>query len=95
MLCNLTHMNRTSLNKIYKERTGKTVIDDYLIYYRLRIARELLNYTSLTLDEIAHSMGFVYDTYLIRQFTVKMGETPTEYRKNYRNKLDINTSPQI
>jgi AraC-like DNA-binding protein len=94
MLCNLTHMNRTSLNKIYKERTGKTVID-YLICYRLRIARELLNYTSLTLDEIAHSTGFVYDTYLIRQFTVKMGETPTEYRKNYRNKLDTNTSPQI
>ncbi|MCL2774531.1 MAG: AraC family transcriptional regulator [Oscillospiraceae bacterium] len=82
-MCELVHINRTSLGRLYKERTGQTVIE-YLLNYRLRVATELLAHTGLTVDEIARQSGFGYDTYLIRQFTAKKGETPTEYRQAAR-----------
>jgi len=88
MLCRQTHTNRTTLNKNFKERTGQTVIA-YLLDYRLRIARELLAHTGLTIDEIARAAGFIYDTYLIRQFAAKSGQTPTEYRQEARRKYGI------
>ena len=87
-LCREIHTNRTTLNKSFKERTGQTVIA-YLLGYRLRVATELLAHTGLTIDEIAQASGFVYDTYLIRQFTAKAGQTPTEYRQEARQKYSI------
>ena len=87
-LCRQVHTNRTTLNKSFKERTGQTVIA-YLLGYRLRVATELLVHTGLTIDEIARTSGFIYDTYLIRQFTGKMGQTPTEYRQEARQKYSI------
>ena len=87
-LCRQVHTNRTTLNKRFKERTGQTVIA-YLLSYRLRVATELLAHTGLTIDEIACATGFIYGTYLIRQFTVKTGQTPTEYRQEARRKYGI------
>ena len=88
ILCRQIHTNRTTLNKSFKERTGQTVIA-YLLNYRLRVATELLAHTGLTIDEIARASGFIYDTYLIRQFTDKTGQTPTEYRQEARQKYNI------
>lgn len=76
------HMNRTTLNKRFKARTGKTIIA-YLLEHRLKIACELLQHTNLRLIEVAASVGFHSDTYLIRQFTKHMGMTPTEYRRQW------------
>jgi len=87
-LCRHIHTNKTTLNKSFKERTGQTVIA-YLLGYRLRVATELLAHTGLTIDEIARASGFIYDTYLIRQFTNKTGQTPTEYRQEARQKYCI------
>lgn len=87
-MCELVHVNRTSLTRLYKERTGQSVIE-YLLNYRLRVATELLAHTGLTIDEIARQTGFGYDTYLIRQFTKKNGATPTEYRQAARIKYGI------
>lgn len=87
-LCFAAHRNRTTLNKAFKERTGQTAIE-YLLNYRLRLARELLAHTGLTIDEIAQATGFVYGTYLIRQFKSKMGQTPTQYRQDVREKHGI------
>lgn len=81
MLCNLAHMNRTSLNRKFKAQTGRTAMD-YLLSHRLKIACEALTHTNLSLSEIAEAVGFKYDTYLIRQFTAKMGVSPTEYRQS-------------
>lgn len=87
-LCSLTHINRTTLNKLFKQRTGQTIID-YLLTYRLRVAKELMAHTGLTLDEIARSTGFGYDTYLIRQFTNKTGMTPSQYGEEVRSRAKI------
>ena len=87
-LCKNLHTNRTTLNKSFKERTGQTVFA-YLLDYRLRVAHELLAHTSLTIGEVAHSIGFIYDTYLIKQFIAKTGKSPTEYRNETRKRNGI------
>ena len=79
-LCDLAHTNRTTLNRKFKEQVGMTSIG-YLIHYRIKIACEALSHTNLTLEEIADATGFRYVSYFIRQFSKKMGMSPTDYRE--------------
>ena len=81
-LCKLVHMNRTSLNRQFKAQVGCTAMG-YLLNHRIKIACETLSHTNLSIAEIAEAIGFNYDTYFIKQFTKKMNESPTEYRKRF------------
>ncbi len=80
LLCRLVHTNRTTLNRKFRERTGYSAME-YLLRHRLKLACESLVHTNLSLAELSEAIGFKYDTYFIRQFTAKMGMTPTEYRR--------------
>lgn len=82
-LCDLVHTNRTTLNRKFKEQVGMTSIG-YLLHYRIKIACEALSHTNLSIAEISEATGFQYDTYFIRQFTNKVGVTPTAYREGTR-----------
>lgn len=86
-LCELVHINRTSLNRKFKEQVGYTAME-YLLRYRIKIACDALSHTNLSLAEIAEAVGFQYDTYFIKQFTAKMGQSPTEYRRSYWEEKD-------
>jgi AraC-like DNA-binding protein len=81
LLTKVANLNRTSLNRKFKEQTGHTAME-YLLMYRLKIACDALSHTNLKLGEIAEAIGFKYDTYFIRQFSARMGVTPMEYRMN-------------
>lgn len=78
-LTHCAHLNRVSLNEMFKEQFGCTAMS-YLMRYRLQIAGDLLIHTDMSLNEIARSTGFEYDTYFIKQFTSKRGLSPTTYR---------------
>jgi len=80
-LCKLVCVNRTSLNRKFIARTRRSPID-YLLHHRLNIACELLTYTKLSVGRIAEATGFNYESYFIRQFTSKIGITPTQYRQS-------------
>jgi len=80
-LCKVAHLNRTSLNRKFKAQVGRTAMD-YVLSHRIKIATEALSHTKLSLSEISEAIGFKHDTYFIRQFTAKMGVSPTEYRRN-------------
>ena len=82
-LCTVAGTNPTTLNKRFKDALGQTAIS-YLVSYRVKIACKSLSHTNLTLAEIAEALGFKYDTYFIKLFSDKMGETPTEYRLRTR-----------
>ena len=83
-LTNCAHLNRISLNEMFQRRCGCTAMG-YLLSYRLKVAGDLLVHTDMTLDEVARSIGFQYDTYFIKQFTAKRGMSPTAFRNTYRN----------
>lgn len=78
-LSKLIHTNRTTLNRKFKAQIGYTAMG-YLLRHRLKLACESLVHTNLSLAEISEAVGFQYDTYFIKQFTAKMGMSPTEYR---------------
>jgi AraC-like DNA-binding protein len=82
-LTNCAHINRVSLNKMFQEICSCTAMG-YLLMHRLKVAGNLLTHTNMSLDEIARSTGFEYDTYFIKQFTAKRGISPTTFRNNSR-----------
>jgi AraC-like DNA-binding protein len=82
-LCTIVNLNRTSLNRRFKEKTGRTAMD-YLLHHRIKIACEALTHTNLKMTELAQACGFKYDTYFIKQFTKKMNLSPSDYRQNSR-----------
>lgn len=71
------------LNNIVKEETGKT-IHNYLIHYRLRIARTLLITTEYNIDQIAWMSGFSSTAYFIKTFRTNLGITPKKYRNVHK-----------
>jgi YesN/AraC family two-component response regulator len=81
----ITHsfLNRESLNKEFKKKYGCTAMK-YLLLYRIKISKELLTHTGLSLNEIAYSTGFSYDTYFIKQFKKIVQKNPSEYRNSTR-----------
>lgn len=81
-LCELVHINRTSLNRKFKEQVGFTAME-YLLRHRIKIACDALSHTNLSLAEITEAIGFKYDTYFIKQFSSKMSMSPTEYRQSF------------
>ena len=87
-LTQCAHLNRVSLNEMFHKRCNCTAMS-YLLSYRLKVAEELLTHTGMSLNEIARSTGFEYDTYFIKQFTTKQGMTPTSFR-NASRKLASN-----
>ena len=73
------------LSRLIKQETGKT-LHQYIIYYRLQIAKDYLITTQLDMSEIADLCGFCSSAYFAELFRQRTGMTPKEYRA-----LQLNT----
>jgi AraC-like DNA-binding protein len=79
-LCALVNVNRTTLLKSFKMITGMT-ISDFITGYRLNASLRSLEFTQLTIDEIAKEFGFNYASYFIRVFENEFHVSPSDYRQ--------------
>lgn len=70
----------TYFSALFKKETGET-LSNYIIRYRLDIAKHLLRETGLSISEIASSVGYPDIKYFSRLFKKYMNITPTEFRK--------------
>lgn len=71
--------------RIFKKVLGET-ISQYLTGYRIEHSTELLNNTSLSVNEIAYETGFCSASYYVQNFRNLTGKTPLRYRsENNRN----------
>ena len=70
------------VSRVMKECTKKT-LHEYLIDYRLHIAKTHLVTSSLNVTEIASLSGFASYTYFIKIFRERVGISPLKYRKRY------------
>ena len=68
------------LSRIIKQETGKT-LHQYIIYYRLSIAKNFLLTTNFDLEEIAWQSGFGSSAYFVKMFRESQGITPNKYRQ--------------
>ncbi|MBC8079030.1 MAG: response regulator [Gorillibacterium sp.] len=75
------HMSRGYFSNCFKQITG-IPFNDYMRKLRLDTARELLEHTSISVQEISESCGFLDDQYFRKVFKEETGKTPKEYREN-------------
>lgn len=73
------NISRSEAGRCFNAYMGCSPVDA-LIDYRLQTAHELLNDTSLTLQEISHSCGFNCVNYFSRKFKQIYGYTPGQIR---------------
>lgn len=69
------------LQMIYKKTFGITCMED-VIYCRMRLAKEYLQYSSLSVSEIAVKCGYQNVEHFHRQFKKLTGITPRQFQSN-------------
>lgn len=70
-------------NKL-KEAKGVT-LRQYIITYRMKVARRLLELTEKSIAEIAEEAGFKDASYFTKSFKASLGMTPKEYRNQFKD----------
>lgn len=79
MLCSHTHYSRSYLSRTFKSETGHT-IQDFLRDTRINKAKNLLLETSLSIQEVASSVGIMDSLYFSKAFRKNTGYSPRDYR---------------
>jgi two-component system, response regulator YesN len=73
------HMNHSYFSRFFKKETGMTFIE-YVTRKKIERAKELLDQTSHSVNEICMMLGYDNQSYFIKTFKTQAGVTPTEYR---------------
>jgi len=74
-------INTKTLSRIFKEEIGENFVD-YLTKIRLDRARTILTESpSMSVQDIARSVGYIHAITFIRSFKKLTGMTPSDYRK--------------
>ena len=73
-------LNHTTLTELMKQEMGCTAIE-YLMQYRVTVAKKQLAFTEVPIKDIANMTGFKTVQHFGRIFKEHTGMTPAEYRK--------------
>ncbi len=87
-LCFLFGTNKTTLCKTFKNVYGVT-ITDYINVLREKEAKRLLRENELSITQISERLGFNSIHYFCRFFKNASGQSPKEYSKTIRSKLEM------
>ncbi len=71
------------VSKMLKDRKGQT-LRQYIIAYRLKQAKRLLELSDKNAAEIAEECGFTDASYFAKTFKTAFGVTPKEYRNRFK-----------
>ncbi|MBN2617165.1 MAG: AraC family transcriptional regulator [Spirochaetales bacterium] len=76
------------MSEAYFSRTFKLLVDktvfEYLNYYRINSAVQLLKETKLPVSIISQKVGFESSSYFIKRFKMLLGVTPSSYRSRIK-----------
>jgi len=87
-LCFLFGTNKTSLCRSFKREYGTTIFE-YISKLKIKEAKSLLRERKLSTSQIADSLGFESVHYFCRVFKKQTGQSPTEYLKSVKSKLEL------
>lgn len=82
-LAKISHLSKYHMEREFKKYTG-TSIHEYLILTRINHAKELLQYSDKTIEEISFSCGMSNVSHFIRLFKKHEKLTPLQYRKKWQ-----------
>ena len=74
------------VSRVLKERKGMT-LRQYIIAYRLKQAKRLLELTDKSAAEISEECGFTDASYFAKTFKTAFGMTPKEYRNSFKDEF--------
>lgn len=77
-VANYLHLNSSYFSRLYKKETGLTFIE-YVIRTKMNKARELLDNTDKTVEEISYLLGYDNKRYFVQLFKKEIGLSPLEY----------------
>lgn len=80
-LSELFGVNKFYLTRIFREQFDISV-NDYLTQVRIMHAKQMLDFTDLSVQKIAQKCGISNSNYFCRLFKAWEGISPGEYRKN-------------
>ncbi len=72
------------VSKVLKDKKGMT-LRQYIIAYRLKAAKRMLELTDKSASEIADECGFTDASYFAKSFKSAFGMTPKEYRNKFKD----------
>jgi len=75
-------VSRRTFTRHFSKATGMTLVD-WLVNERLRLTRELLETTSLSIDRIAGIAGFQTPTSFRQHFKKRFQVSPSDWRKTF------------
>ena len=74
------------VSNVLKAAKGQT-LRQYIISYRLKMARSMLECTSKSIAEISEECGFTDASYFTKIHRQYFGETPKEYRNRFKDEF--------
>ena len=83
MICESLKFSPSYLSKLVRKETGSGVVD-FIHHVRITKAKELLEETSLSVQDIAESVGFANRWTFIRAFRNLENTNPSAYREKFR-----------
>ena len=83
-VCAVAHMSTSSFSYVFKQFTGKTLIE-YVNSRRIRMAAKLLETTDMSVSEVCWKCGYADPTYFGRVFKRQMGMRPKQYQMQHHD----------
>ena len=86
-IANLVHMAEGSLCRFFKMTMGLTIFE-YLNSIKIDFATKLLMDPDLSITEVCLDSGFNNLSHFNKQFKLRKGMTPSEYRRQFKRLID-------
>lgn len=80
-LCGSLNLSRMHLHRKVKKITGKTTLQ-YIHFYRLERAKDLLQQSKLSISEVAYQTGFKSPSHFSQVFSRVIGISPSKWRRD-------------
>ena len=77
------HLNPSYFSRLYKKETGETFME-FTTRTKMEKAKELIDQTSSTVEELAEKLGYENKSYFLKCFKAFTGFTPSEYARKQR-----------
>ncbi|MBD2770016.1 AraC family transcriptional regulator [Hymenobacter sp. BT664] len=77
------YKSKNTLSQHFKTQTGET-IKEYILSYKLNLVKARLQFSDLTISQIADEVGFTDESHLNKAFRQRVGSTATEFRRRHR-----------
>jgi AraC-like DNA-binding protein len=76
------HFNksRSQFSMLFKSITGHTT-KDYILRYKLELIKNKLEFSNMSISEIAYKLGFTDENHLNKFIKMRLGNTASQYRK--------------